>query len=122
MPSFTDCSAALGMQSRVIPDSAITASSQRTSGHATYRARLHNYPQMPFSISVDSAAWCPSTSQAGEYLQIDIGRVVYLTKIATQGRPYYSITYQYVTKYQLKYRQTPSSTWVDYLEGNAVKV
>ncbi|XP_031567848.1 neuropilin-2-like [Actinia tenebrosa] len=114
-----ECATALGMQSRTIPDSAITASSYLSNGHAPYRARLHNDPPMPYSSSNDSAIWIPSTSQVGEYLQIDLGRMVYVTKIATQGRPYYGT--QYVTKYQLKYKQTTSSPWMDYLEGKNVK-
>jgi hypothetical protein len=118
---YTECAAALGMESNIIPNSAISASSSLSIGHVHWRGRLHNFPNMPFSSSQDSGAWLPTTCQVGEYLQVDIGRLVYVAKVATQGRPYYSSN-QYVTKYQLKYNRNDGRPWMDYLEGNVAKV
>ncbi|KAK3754505.1 hypothetical protein QZH41_019346, partial [Actinostola sp. cb2023] len=114
------CASPLGMQSNAIPNSAITASSSLSNGHISWRARLRNYPAMPFQSSIDSAAWLPASNNVGDYLQIDIGRVVNVTKVATQGRPYHQAN-QYVKKYRLAYKRTDTQ-WMDYREANTVKV
>ncbi|XP_031575199.1 lactadherin-like [Actinia tenebrosa] len=103
----------MGVDSRKVPNSAITASSTWDPGHEAWRGRLNNYP-----TSGDAGCWSAGSNTAGEYLQVDLGHVVYITMVATQGRPYgYK---QYVRKYSLAYKNSDNS-FVDYKVANTVK-
>jgi hypothetical protein len=117
-----DVTTALGMESDTIPDSAITASSFIGVGYAPYRARLNHRPAVPYNKYKDTASWCCASGSlgAGQYLQIDIGRVVSVSMVATQGRAAWYQN-QYVSKYRLAYKQG-SSPWMDYKEDNVIKV
>ena len=84
------------MESHVIPDSKITASSQWDPNHAAYQARLH-FPGAPGK----SASWSSRTNDINQWLQIDLGsQNPKLTAIASQGRADYD---QWVTKFKLQY-------------------
>ncbi|XP_031553890.1 lactadherin-like [Actinia tenebrosa] len=117
-----DCAFAFGMgvDSRKIPNSAITESSTVRSGHEPWRGRLNNFPNTtPYNVGVDAGCWSAGSNTAGEYLQVDLGHVVYVTMVATQGRPYgYK---QYVRKYSLAYKNSDNS-FVDYKIANNVKI
>ena len=106
------------MESGKILNSAITASSVWDSGHEPWRARLHNFPAMPYDTSKDTGSWSALTNQAGQYLQIDLGVMTYVTMIATQGRPHYSGT-QYVTQYKLSFKNS-NNIFVEYHANNRV--
>ncbi|XP_031559071.1 uncharacterized protein LOC116295413 [Actinia tenebrosa] len=93
---------ALGMESREIPDSSITASSSWGGGDSGNQARLNNNP----------AHWAPSSSRVGEWLQVDFGRLTLVTKVVTQGRPY--SPEMYMTSYLLSYRRE-NENWTSYV-------
>ena len=63
----------------------------------------------------------PETSnpKAGDWLQIDLGSVVYVCAVATQGNGYGND--EYVKKYKLRI-SLDSVNWEYYKEKNAVKV
>jgi hypothetical protein len=66
------CALPLGMEDKRIPDNAITASYRYSSYNERY-ARLN-----------DGKAWC-TRKIGGQYLQIDLGEVKTITRVATQG-------------------------------------
>ncbi|KXJ22142.1 Coagulation factor VIII [Exaiptasia diaphana] len=115
-----DCTTPLGMQSNAIPNSAITASSTLSNKHSSWNARLHKQESKNPDGTQNLAVWCPAVKQAGEYLQIDMGRPVSLKQVATQGRPSYGFN-QYVKKYRLSYKRLDTQ-WMDYRESGIIKV
>lgn len=89
------CIAPLGMESRTISDSQITASSQYDDNHSAKRARLN--------IKRDGAkkgGWSARILDGNQWLQIDLRSYTTVTRVATQGRNVFS---QWVTKYRLQY-------------------
>ena len=89
------CVQSLGMTTGKIPDNAITASSKLSDKHAPMYARL-------YTLNRDGhySTWCPKRNRIGEWIQVDLGTVVMVTKIATQGRTEYS---GWTTRYSLRY-------------------
>ncbi|KAK3703200.1 hypothetical protein QZH41_004967 [Actinostola sp. cb2023] len=109
------------MQSGAIPNALITASSVwPDAGSEPWRARLHNQPKLPYNTYVDVAAWVAKSNAVGEYLQVDLGRAMYVTAVATQGRPYLTSENQRVKKYRLTYKLS-GNPWMRYKEYNAFK-
>lgn len=97
------------MESREIPDSAITASSKYSENDAGHDARLNNNPKH----------WAPSSNQVGEWFQVDFGKLTLVTKVATQGRP--TPAPSYVRSYSLSYRRDNES-WKSYVHASRGKV
>ena len=64
-----------------IPDYALTASSMLDSQHGPQYGRLYMTRRDGYDIS-----WYSSRNVVGEWLKVDLGTVVIVTKIATQGR------------------------------------
>ncbi|EDO37760.1 predicted protein [Nematostella vectensis] len=93
---FPDCTTALGMEDKGIPDSQISASSERTVYHAARFGRLHQ----EWAEGLTVGAWSPVSDQLGEYLQVDLMRATRITGVATQGR---GGSYLFVRRYQLKH-------------------
>jgi len=56
-------------------------------------------------------AWVPKTTAIGEWIQVDLGEKVKVTRIATQGR--YSGNW-WITSYSLSYRTQGGSTFESY--------
>ena len=103
------------MESRAILDGQIRASSQYSIYHAAVYARLHNKAVQ----NVHKEAWEPSTSDANQWLQIDLVTQHGVTRVATQGR--YQLTH-WVTKYNLLY-SSDGSTFQYYKErGESITV
>ncbi|XP_032239229.1 lactadherin [Nematostella vectensis] len=112
------CIPQLGMdyRNKIIADSQITAS---TSSYywSFFYGRLH---QVHIS-GVTYGAWSPHTSQVGEYLQVDLLRMMQINKVATQGQPTQSIDgtqkepnmNNWVTRYGLSY-SSDGLTWTTY--------
>ena len=98
MSSFAECPKALGVESGVISDAQISASSQFDANHAAIQGRLH------FQKSPGKAgSWSARTNDVNQWLQIDLGnQATKVTRLATQGGNAYS---QWVTKYKLQYSQ-----------------
>ena len=89
------CTASLGMETHLIKDAQITASSEWDSNHAAIQARLN------FKESKGKrGAWSALSNDYNQWIQVDLGSYIKLTGIATQGR---NGANEWVTKYQLQY-------------------
>jgi hypothetical protein len=91
------------MEDGRIKDSQITASSIYNQLHVASLARLHNN-----IINGYTGSWSSLGLNQGQYLQIDLNKVSYISQVATQGRP--AAFDQWVTKYTLTY-SLDGSTW-----------
>ena len=89
------CTASLGMETRLINDAQITASSEYSSNHAAIQARL-NFK----TGGGKQGAWSASSNDANQWIQVALASYTTLTGIATQGR---NGANQWVTEYQLQY-------------------
>ncbi|EDO39419.1 predicted protein, partial [Nematostella vectensis] len=99
-----------------IPDARMTASSYWDFAHAPWNGRLYN---VYVSDSVNRGMWTAGHTSVGQYLQVDIGRLAGVTKVATQGRPWQDT--QFVTSYKIGY-STDLINWAIYREGGIEKV
>ena len=75
------CSVSLGLEDKRIPDSAFTASGSYDNRHRPSLARLNI-----LSDGKHIGAWCPKAKSTNQWLQIDAGEIIAVTKVATQGR------------------------------------
>ena len=83
------------MESRLISDGQISASSQLDDNHAPQLARLNT------KISgIKQGGWLPLTNDRNQWLQVDLGSYIRVTRVATQGRDGYD---EWVTSFQLEY-------------------
>ncbi|KAL9955598.1 hypothetical protein ACROYT_G036941 [Oculina patagonica] len=89
------CADALGMQSGEIPDSALKSSSDYNQYLGAARSRLNEQKEGSYY-----GGWAPKTADVGQWLQIDLGKITKVTRIATQGR---QDANWWVTKYTLTY-------------------
>lgn len=83
------------MESRLIEDAQITASSEYSSGYAAIQARL-NFK----AAGGKQGAWSAGSNNANQWIQVALDGLMTLTGIATQGR---NDVNQWVTKYKLQY-------------------
>ena len=83
------------MESRLIKDSQITASSQWDGNHAAIQGRL-NFQK----VGSKRGGWSARYNNANQWIQVALRSYTKLTSIATQGRNAHS---QWVTKYKLQY-------------------
>ena len=96
------CLMSLGLEDGRIQDGAISASSAYSGNHAAKLGRLNQ------AKSGNAGAWCVLTSDANQWLQIDLGGGTTVTKVATQGR---QNSDQWVTSYAVSYNPVKSN-WV----------
>ena len=90
------------MESGLITDDQITASSQYAGDHAAVQGRLH-FKETNVNDNYKAGAWSALTSGANQWLQVDLGsNYVTVAGVATQGRNGYNQV-QWVTKYNLLY-------------------
>ena len=68
------------MENGSIPTEAIKASSELDEQHNASRARLNTKPEGELM-----GAWVPLQSDDEQWLQVDFGKVVEITKVCTQG-------------------------------------
>ena len=108
------CLEALGMQSKQISDSAITASSYWSGVNSAYYGRLHFLP----SSSQVGGAWLSQSNEKGQFFQVHFGDWRKLTRVAIQGRQDYD---QWVKSFSLSYGYD-SLFFQDYTEGEVKKV
>ena len=87
------------MESRLIKDSQITASSQYDGNHAAIQGRL-NF----LAGRVKQGGWSARYNNANQWIQVALRSYTKLTSIATQGRNG-NIRSQWVTKYKLQYSE-----------------
>ena len=83
------------MESGAISDNQISASSQQDDNYAPQRGRLN----MKIS-GVKQGGWVPLKTDLTPWIQVNLGRYVRVTRVATQGRDGFE---QWVTKYTLRY-------------------
>ena len=95
----------LGMEDGRIQDSAMSASSTSGSSYAAKFGRLN----MVASSSSDGC-WAAGSANSKQWLQIDLGTLTTITKVATQGRPNSA---QWVTSYSISY-SINNSYWAHY--------
>ena len=100
----------LGMQSKAIPDSKITASSYHNHNYVPSKARLH----------MNSYGWTPKTLKlaVGSWLQVDLSTVHTVDAIATQGSKIASA--EWMKSYSLQY-SLDGSTFKNYEAGKVFK-
>uniref|UniRef100_A0A8D3B3L8 Discoidin domain-containing receptor 2 n=1 Tax=Scophthalmus maximus TaxID=52904 RepID=A0A8D3B3L8_SCOMX len=94
----THCRYALGMEDGRIRDDDITASSQWYETTGPQYARLNR--------EEGEGAWCPEGQlepSDSQYLQVDLGRLTFLTVVGTQGRYARSSGNEYARAYRLNY-------------------
>lgn len=96
---FAACSKSHGIGNDAIPVSFSSASSSRP-GHEPEKAQLLN----------DTGSWCAGQAKENEALQLDFGKTVVLTGIATQG---HHSNNEYVSKYTFEYG-VEGATWFTY--------
>ena len=89
------------MESGAISDNQISASSQQDDNYAPQRGRLN----MKIS-GVKQGGWTPLQTDLNPWLQVNLGRYVRVTRVATQGRNGFD---QWVTKYTLRYSMDEAS-------------
>ena len=94
-PPKLECQSELGMKSGKIPNSAITATTSLNQYYGPERARLDTV-----KLGSYAGAWIPKSQDAGQWIQVDLGKITEITRLATQGRQdaghwvkSYSITY-----------------------------
>ena len=91
-----ECQDPLGMESGVISDGQISASSEWNADHAAIQGRL-NFK----NTGIKSGGWSSQTRDTKQWLQVDLGNYyTTVSRIASQGRHSFD---QWVTKYQLQY-------------------
>ena len=91
------CTASLGMESRLIKDAQITASSEYDS---RYTAAIHARLNIKAGKDLMRGAWSARYNDGNQWIQVALGSFTKITGIATQGRDRVN---QWVTKYQLQY-------------------
>ncbi|XP_020606629.1 retinoschisin-like, partial [Orbicella faveolata] len=96
----------LGMETGSIPDSKLTASSEKNVNTAAKNGRLNS-----------GSSWCAGTSDSNPYLQIDLQTLHIICAVATQGN---SQANQWVKNYTLQ-SSIDRSKWTDYTEIGQVK-
>lgn len=103
----------LGIEDGRIPDSALTASTVYSAACAAKFVRLNLA-----AGSGRAGSWCVKTNDVNQWLQVDLGTHITVTKVATQGR---QGTSQWVTSYSLSY-SLAGSFWVHYTVQGKKKV
>jgi len=83
------------MKSGKIPNSAITATTSYNQYYGPERARLNTVKTGSFI-----GAWVPKTSDIGQWIQVDLGKITKITRLATRGREDAS---QWVKSYSITY-------------------
>ena len=85
------------MESGLIKDAQITASSQWDANHAAIQGRLDF-----LAGGGKQGGWSSRYNDPSQWIQVDLGRYTKVTRIVTQGR---NRVAQWVTKYKLKYSE-----------------
>jgi len=91
------------MESGIIADSQITASSEWDGNHSPKQARLHTRETV-----TGRGAWSSLKNNLNQWLQVDLGKITPVTHVATQGRNTFSRG-QWVTKYKLQFSDDGAS-------------
>ena len=101
------------MENGQVPDGAFSASSSHSAKYGPARSRLNIH-----SDSKGYGSWAAGANDGKQWLQIDFGELVLVTKVATQGR---QDADQWVTKYTLSY-SLDGMHWAEYKENSVTWV
>ena len=91
----TACASPLGLESGLVKDAQISASSQYDSNHAAIQGRLHF-----LAGGGKQGGWSARTNNPKQWIQVDLLTYTKVTRVSTQGRNAFG---QWVTKYKLQY-------------------
>lgn len=114
---LANCSKPLGMGNHQIPDSAISASSERMYYLRASQGRLHMHSFFPWL----PVGWSAAVSSTKQWLQIRLQMKTKVTGIATQGLGSRWSPDQWVTSYQVSYKDN-KIRWVFYKQWGKRKV
>lgn len=106
---------ALGLEIGAILNQQITASSQYSENHGPENARLNRVADPGRKVG----AWSAANNNKDQWLRVDFGRIVKITKVATQGRQDYS---QWVKTYTLSFSEEKEKPFTTYKENDIDKV
>ena len=102
------------MESGLVTDQQISASSSWNKHHGPENARLNLV-----AARGKTGAWSAESNDRNQFLQVDFWRDVKITKFQTQGRQDWD---QWVKKYTLSYSVDGSSSFQTYQENSIAKV
>ncbi|XP_071552608.1 discoidin domain-containing receptor 2-like [Panulirus ornatus] len=106
------CDVALGMESGVIPDDHITASSHHDAAVSAIYGRAR--------VEAEGGAWCPRQviyKEGVEYLEVYLGNVYLVTKVEVQGRFGNGYGREFAEKYKLQFWRPGLDHWATYSDG-----
>ena len=106
------------MENHKVPDSAISASSERIYYLRASQGRLHMrsfFPWLP-------AGWSAAVSNRKQWLEINLIVKKKITKIATQGLSSRWSPDQWVTSYQVSYNEDFGGQWTFHKQGGQGQV
>ena len=104
----------LGMESGSIPNEAIKASSELDEQHNASRSRLNTKPE-----GEQMGAWVPLESDENQWLQVDLGKVTRLSRIAVQGEA--GESYRHVKEFTVSFSLSGEG-FIPYREDGSEKV
>ena len=102
------------MENGALKNQQITASSQYDVNHGPENARLNHAAD-----GRKIGAWSAETNDANQWLQVDFGRNVKITKFQTQGRQDWE---QWVKTFTLSFSEENGKTYQTYQENDIDKV
>ena len=105
---YIECTGDLGAGSGVIPNKAMTASTNLGPGYQAWLARLYN----------PHGAWCSATNDGDQYLQIQFPQVRKVRQLGTQGSV---VNKGWVARYSVNYSQN-GEEWKEYTNLKTVEV
>ncbi|KAL9964359.1 hypothetical protein ACROYT_G027990 [Oculina patagonica] len=105
---------AFGLESGAITNQQMTAFSQHSVNHGPENARLNHVAD-----GRKMGAWSAANNNQDQWLKVDFGRNVKITKFATQGR---QDANQWVKTYKLSFSEENGQTYQTYQENDADKV
>ncbi|XP_052746722.1 discoidin domain-containing receptor 2 isoform X2 [Bicyclus anynana] len=115
---ISQCIAPLGMESGLIPDRDVTASSSYNDGNVgASNGRLNQ--------EIKGGAWCPKsqiTTESIEWLEINLHSVHVVSAVATQGRFGNGQGVEYTEAYVLEYWRPRLGKWVRYRSADGQEV
>lgn len=117
MHPISECHNPLGIENRIIPDSALTSSSERTFWEGASQGRLN---LKPFYTWLPTG-WVPSINNADQWFQIYLRSRKIITGVATQGRGDLSLSKEWVESYKISY-SVDEENWKFYKVNGTIKV
>ena len=115
--TYSGCDEDLGMESSIVSNSSINASSHLGEGYEPWNAR-HNRHH-------GKGAWCAGQKAKDEFIQVQFTRVHVIARVSLQRKektsPGDTVGKAWVTKFVLAYSEDGVS-WSEYSDGNGVTV